>query len=205
MSEAPVADVAVDADALREEVKSKYREVAVDPGGEFHFHTGRYLAARLGYDAVVVDALPDAAVESFAGVANPFSLAPLGAGERVIDAGSGSGFDSFIAAGQVGPEGRVVGIDMTEEMLAKSRATAVAMGLGHVEFRDGLLEEMPVEDGWADVVISNGVINLCSDKRGVFAEIMRVLRPGGRLQFADIANGQPVPEEAIRNIDLWTA
>ncbi len=205
MSEAPVADVAVDADALREEVKSKYREVAVDPGGEFHFHTGRYLAARLGYDADVVDALPDAAVESFAGVANPFSLGPLGAGERVIDAGSGGGFDSFIAAGQVGPEGRVVGIDMTEEMLAKSRATADHMGLGHVEFRDGLLEEMPVEDGWADVVISNGVINLCSDKRGVFAEIMRVLRPGGRLQFADIANGRPVPEEAIRNIDLWTA
>ncbi len=205
MSEAPVADVAVDADALREEVKSKYREVAVDPGGEFHFHTGRYLAARLGYDADVVDALPDAAVESFAGVANPFSLGPLGAGERVIDAGSGGGFDSFIAAGQVGPEGSVVGIDMTEEMLAKSRATADAMGLGHVEFRDGLLEEMPVEDGWADVVISNGVINLCSDKRGVFAEIMRVLRPGGRLQFADIANGRPVPEEAIRNIDLWTA
>ncbi len=205
MSEAPVADVAVDAEALREEVKSKYREVAVDPGGEFHFHTGRYLAARHGYDADVVDALPDAAVESFAGVANPYSLGPLGAGERVIDAGSGGGFDSFIAAGQVGPEGRVVGIDMTEEMLAKSRATAMAMGLGHVEFRDGLLEEMPVEDGWADVVISNGVINLCSDKRGVFAEIMRVLRPGGRLQFADIANGQPVPEEAIRNIDLWTA
>ena len=205
MSEAPVADVAVDADALREEVKSKYREVAVDPGGEYHFHTGRYLAARLGYDADVVDALPDAAVESFAGVANPFSLGPLGTGERVVDAGSGGGFDSFIAAGQVGPEGSVVGIDMTEEMLAKSRATADAMGLGHVEFRDGLLEEMPVEDGWADVVISNGVINLCSDKRGVFAEIMRVLRPGGRLQFADIANGRPVPEEAIRNIDLWTA
>ncbi len=205
MSEAPVADVAVDADALREEVKSKYREVAVDPGGEFHFHTGRYLAARLGYDADVVDALPDAAVESFAGVANPFSLGPLGAGERVIDAGSGGGFDSFIAAGQVGPEGSVVGIDMTEEMLAKSRATADEMGLGHVEFRDGLLEDMPVADGWADAVISNGVINLCSDKRGVFAEIMRVLRPGGRLQFADIANGRPVPEEAIRNIDLWTA
>ncbi len=205
MSEAPVADVAVDADALREEVKSKYREVAVDPGGEYHFHTGRYLAARLGYDADVVDALPDAAVESFAGVANPFWFGPLDAGERVVDAGSGAGFDSFIAAGQVGPEGRVVGIDMTEEMLAKSRATAGQMGLGHVEFRDGLLEHMPVADGWADVVISNGVINLCADKRGVFAEIMRVLRPGGRLQFADIANGRPVPEEAIRNIDLWTA
>ena len=205
MADAPVAEPAVDADALREEVKNKYREVAVDPDGTYHFHTGRYLAARLGYDGDVVDALPDAAVESFAGVANPFSLGPLGAGERVIDAGSGGGFDSFIAAGQVGPEGSVVGIDMTEEMLAKSRATADQMGLGHVEFRDGLLEEMPVEDGWADVVISNGVINLCSDKRGVFAEIMRVLRPGGRLQFADIANGRPVPDEAIRNIDLWTA
>ena len=116
-----------------------------------------------------------------------------------------AGFDSFIAAGQVGPEGRVVGIDMTEEMLAKSRATAADMGLDHVEFREGLLEEMPVEDGWADVLISNGVINLCADKRHVFSEIMRILKPGGRLQFADIANGQPVPEEAIRNIDLWTA
>ncbi len=205
MSDAPIADVAVDAEALREDVKSKYREVAVDPHGEFHFHTGRYLARRLGYDAEVVDALPDAAVESFAGVANPFSLGPLDAGARVVDAGSGGGFDSFIAAGQVGPEGRVVGIDMTEEMLAKSRATAADMGLDHVEFREGLLEEMPVEDGWADVLISNGVINLCADKRHVFSEIMRILKPGGRLQFADIANGQPVPEEAIRNIDLWTA
>jgi SAM-dependent methyltransferase len=205
MSDAPIAEIAVDADALREEVKNKYREVAIDPDGDFHFHTGRYLAARLGYDAAVVDALPDAAVESFAGVANPFSLGALDAGARVVDAGSGGGFDSFIAAGQVGPEGRVVGIDMTEEMLAKLRATADHMGLGHVEFRDGLLEDMPVADGWADVVISNGVINLCSDKRGVFAEIMRVLKPGGRLQFADIANGQPVPEEAILNIDLWTA
>jgi SAM-dependent methyltransferase len=205
MSDAPIADVAVDAEALREDVKSKYREVAVDPHGEFHFHTGRYLARRLGYDAEVVDGLPDAAVESFAGVANPFSLGPLDAGARVVDAGSGGGFDSFIAAGQVGPTGSVVGIDMTEEMLAKSRATAAEMGLDHVEFREGLLEEMPVEDGWADVLISNGVINLCVDKRHVFSEIMRVLKPGGRLQFADIANGQPVPEEAIRNIDLWTA
>ena len=205
MSDAPIADVAVDAEALREDVKSKYREVAVDPHGEFHFHTGRYLAQRLGYDAEVVDGLPDAAVESFAGVANPFSLGPLDAGARVVDAGSGGGFDSFIAAGQVGPTGSVVGIDMTEEMLAKSRATAAEMGLDHVEFREGLLEEMPVEDGWADVLISNGVINLCVDKRHVFSEIMRVLKPGGRLQFADIANGQPVPEEAIRNIDLWTA
>ena len=113
--------------------------------------------------------------------------------------------DCFIAAEQVGPEGQVVGIDMTEEMLTKSRGTAADMGLGHVEFREGLIEEMPVEDGWADAVISNGVINLCADKQHVFAEISRVLRPGGYLQFADIANGKPVPEEAIANIDLWTA
>lgn len=195
----------VDPAALREEVKSKYREVALNPHGEFHFHTGRPLAARLGYDTPAVDALPDAAVESFAGVANPFSLRPLQPGARVVDVGSGGGFDCFIAAGQVGPEGRVVGVDMTDEMLDKARATASRMGLFNVEFRKGIIEDMPIEDGWADVVISNGVINLCADKRAVFGEIFRVLRPGGRLQFADIANGQPVPEAAIRNIDLWTA
>ena len=198
-------DLPVDAEKLREEISNKYREVAIAPGGEYHFHTGRPLAARLGYEAAVVDDLPDAAVESFAGVANPFSLRRLTAGERVIDAGSGAGFDCFIAAGQVGPEGRVVGIDMTEEMLEKSRATARDLGLDNTEFREGLIEDMPVADGWADVVISNGVFNLCADKRQVFSEVMRVLRPGGRLQFADIANGKPVPEEAISNIDLWTA
>ena len=120
-------------------------------------------------------------------------------------AGSGAGFDCFIAAQQVGPSGRVVGIDMLAEMLEKSRASAALMGLAHVEFREGLLEDMPVEDGWADVVISNGVINLCADKKRVFQEIRRVLRPGGRLQFADIANGKAVPASAVRNIDLWTA
>ena len=195
----------VDAAALREEVKSKYRDVALDPHGKFHFHTGRYLAHRLGYDDAFVESLPDAAVESFAGVANPFALRRLAKGERVVDVGSGGGFDSFVAADQVGPTGRVVGVDMTEEMLAKSRATAAALGLAHVEFREGLAEDLPVEDGWADVVISNGVINLCADKKLVFSEIFRVLRPGGRLQFADIANGKSVPEAAIRNVDLWTA
>lgn len=196
----------VDAVELREEVKQKYREVAVDPGGDYHFHTGRPLAKRLGYDDAVVDPMPDAAVESFAGVGNPFSLRTLEPGERVVDIGSGGGFDCFVAAQQVGADGRVVGIDMTEEMLDKSRATAKAMGLSdRVEFREGLIEEMPIEDGWADVVISNGVINLCVDKRRVFAEIDRVLKPGGVLQFADIANGAPVPEAAVANIDLWTA
>lgn len=195
----------VDSAALREEVKKKYREVAIDPHGQFHFHTGRPLAKRLGYDEVVVAAMPDSAVESFAGVGNPFSLRELTPGERVVDIGSGGGFDCFIAASQVGPRGRVVGIDMTEEMLAKSRGTAAAMKLANVEFREGLIEELPIEDEWADVVISNGVINLCADKQKVFSEIWRVLRPGGHLQFADIANSQPVPAAAIANIDLWTA
>ena len=199
------AELPVDPAALREEVKSKYREVARDPLGGHHFHTGRRLARRLGYDMALVERMPDAAVESFAGVANPFSMRTLDPGERVVDAGSGAGFDCFVAAQQVGPEGRVVGIDMLPEMLAKSRASAARMELGQVEFREGLLEEMPVEDGWADVVISNGVINLCADKKRVFQEIWRVLRPGGRLQFADIANGKPVPASAVRNIDLWTA
>ncbi|PPR23427.1 MAG: hypothetical protein CFH39_00671, partial [Alphaproteobacteria bacterium MarineAlpha10_Bin2] len=126
-------------------------------------------------------------------------------GEKVVDICSGTGFDCFVAATQVGPSGQVVGIDMTEEMLAKSRATAKAMDTGNVEFREGLIEDMPVEDGWADVVISNGVINLCADKKQAFGEIMRVLRPGGTLQFADIANGKSVPASAIANIDLWTS
>ena len=195
----------VDAAALREEVKKKYRDVAIKPHDQYHFHTGRFLASRLGYDSKAVDALPDEAVESFAGVANPFSLRDLKPGERVVDLGSGGGFDCFIAGGKVGPTGHVVGVDMTEEMLAKSRRTAHAMGLSKVEFREGLLEQLPVADGWADVVISNGVLNLCADKQQIFSEIRRVLRPGGHLQFADIANGKPVPESAVANIDLWTA
>lgn len=198
------AELPVDPVALREEVKSKYRDVARNPHGEHHFHTGRPLARRLGYDSSLVDSMPDAAVESFAGVANPFSLRALDPGEKVVDAGSGGGFDCFVAANQVGPQGKVVGIDMLPEMLEKSRKTTALMGLTQVEFREGLLEKIPVQDGWADVVISNGVINLCVDKRQVFSELWRVLRPGGRLQFGDIANGKPVPAGALRDIDLWT-
>ncbi len=194
----------VDPETLRASVREKYGAVASQPGGSFHFHTGRRLARLLGYDQTLVDRLPDRAVEAFAGVANPFSLGPLGQNDRVVDIGSGAGFDSFIAGHLVGPGGRVVGVDMTPEMLGKAQQTAQLLGLDHVEFREGIAEQLPVEDGWADVVISNGVINLCADKRAVFGELRRVLRPGGFLQFADIANGVPVPEEAIRDIDLWT-
>ncbi len=194
----------VDAEQLRDEVQSKYRGVATAPHATYHFHTGRVAAGRLGYDMSLVDSLPERAVESFAGVGNPFELRALEPGERIVDAGSGAGFDSFVAARQVGVNGYVVGVDMTPEMLDKSRATAEALGLENVEFRKGLLEAMPVDDGWADAVMSNGVLNLCPDKRAAFNEIRRVLRPGGYLQFADIANGKPVPPEALRDIDLWT-
>jgi arsenite methyltransferase len=194
----------VDVDELRDEIRTKYSAVVEDPHGDFHFHTGRFLAAHLGYDTDLVDSLPDAAVESFAGVANPFGLRDLEPGEKVVDLGSGAGFDTFLAAAVVGETGSVVGVDMTPEMLDKSRSTAADMGLTNVEFREGFLESLPVEDGWADVAIANGVINLCPDKRVAFEEAMRVLRPGGVLQFADIANGQPVPEGALNDIDLWT-
>ena len=196
--------IPVDPEALRADVREKYRDVALRPDGEFHFHTGRPLAAMLGYPAEVVDSLPDRAVESFAGVGNPHAVRPLQTGERVVDLGSGGGFDCFVAAHAVGAAGHVIGVDMTPEMLTKSRAVASALGLGHVEFREGLLESLPVDDGWADVVISNGVINLCADKAAVFAEAHRVLREGGTIAFADIANGKPVPEAAVCEIDLWT-
>ncbi len=208
MSTTPTTDegttTPVDPEALRAEVRAKYREVAETPTADFHFHTGHELARRCRYDMRPVDELPDVAVESFAGVANPFELRSIAPGERVVDIGSGAGFDTFLAAMATGPAGHVVGVDMTPQMLTKARATARQLGFDHVDICEGLAEELPVDDGWADVVISNGVFNLCADKREVFDEVFRVLRPGGTLQFADIANGRPVPEDAMRHIDLWT-
>jgi arsenite methyltransferase len=195
----------IDTDELRSEVRAKYIAVAESPDSEFHFHTGRFLADRCGYRRDLVEALPDEAVESFAGVANPFMLRDIGVGEKIVDLGSGAGFDSFLASHATGDSGAVVGVDMTPEMLNKARRTAEELGLDNLEFRKGFAEDVPVETGWADVVISNGVFNLCPSKRRVFEEIRRVLRPGGILQFADIANGRPVPEEALSHIDLWTS
>jgi arsenite methyltransferase len=198
------AGLPVDPEALRASVRDKYRHVAITPNGGFHFHTGRPLATLLGYDPALVDHLPDRAVESFAGVANPFSLAPLGQGDHVLDVGSGAGFDAFVARQLVHPGGHVLGVDMTDEMLAKSSETARLFGWDDVDFRKGIIEDLPVDDDAVDVVISNGVLNLVADKPRAFAEIFRVLRPGGRLQFADIAVGREVPHEAICDIDLWT-
>lgn len=198
------ADLPVDRDELRAEIRSKYADVAHSPTSTFHFNTGRPNAERCRYDLDAVDRLPPSAVESFAGVANPFEPSPIEAGANVVDLGSGAGFDTFFAAEATGPTGHVIGIDMTMPMVEKARAAAAETGVDNVEFRVGFLEDTPVDDEWADVVISNGVLNLCPDKDEVMREINRILKPGGRLQFADIANGAHVPDEARRHIDLWT-
>lgn len=194
----------VDPERLRAEVQVKYREVAGNPQGDFHFHLGREHALQMGYPAKVLDQLPNQAVEAFAGVANPFHWDHPQVGDRVVDLGSGAGMDSFLAGLWVGAEGRVVGIDMTPEMVERARAMSKGLGLENVEFREGLVERAPVEDGWADVVISNGVINLCPDKLGVYKEITRMLRPGGRMMIADICVQKEIPTSALKDIDLWT-
>ena len=199
------AVVAVDPEALRSEVQRKYADVAMDPTAGYHFNTGRPLAERLGYSDDILRQIPVPSVEAFAGIANPIFAGPIPPGASVLDIGSGGGFDSFAAAALVGESGQVIGVDMTPEMLARARGAAFAGGITNVEFREGIAEDLPVEDGWADVVISNGVLNLMADKPGVFAEINRVLKPGGVLQFGDIANGKEVPEAAVRDIDLWAA
>lgn len=194
----------VDVDRLREEVREKYREVAQDPSAGYHFHTGQAHARRLGYPHWPLDELPPHACEAFAGVGNPFHWGAPRPGERVVDLGSGAGMDTMLAAHWVGAQGFVIGVDMTPDMLERSRSTARRLGLANVEFREGLIEQLPIEDGWADLVISNGVINLVPDKLGVYREIFRVLRPGGRMAVADICVERPVPESALHDIDLWT-
>ncbi len=194
----------VDVGELRDAIRGEYREVARQPAKGFHFHTGRRLAGIAGYRDAWLDGIPERAVERFAGTGNPFAIAPLRPGERVVDLGCGAGIDSFVAARQVGESGAVIGIDMTAEMLAEAVAARDEIGLDQVEFRQGYLEDLPVGDGWADVVISNGVLNLCPDKARVLREMHRVLKPGGRLQIGDILVQRPVSEGAKRKIDLWT-
>lgn len=197
-------DLSLDTDLLRAAIQDEYAEVAACPLKGFHFHTGRFLADRLGYPADRVAALPDVAVESFAGVGNPFSWGDPRPGETVVDLGSGAGFDALLAAQSVGPTGRVIGVDMTPAMLDKARGNAALLGLEHVEFREGFLEALPVAAESADLVISNGVINLCPDKSVALAEAFRVLRPGGRLQISDIVVATAVPGDAKADIALWT-
>ena len=199
MSTAPI-----DVETLKGEIRKTYARVSTEPEIDFVFPTGRAWALDLGYPADLLARVPDASAESFAGVANPFSLGSLQPGEHVLDLGSGAGTDSLVAAQMVGPEGRVVGIDMTSEMVAKAQASARAMSASNVEFAEGEAERLSFDDASFDVVISNGVIDLIVDKDAVFAELYRVLRPGGRLQLADVTIQRPVSEEGRRNIDLWT-
>lgn len=195
---------ALDITRLRSAIKDEYAEVAAHPMRGFHFHTGRKLADRLGYPKELVDALPDSVVESFAGVGNPFALDDPAPGEAVLDLGSGAGFDILMAAQMVGADGGAIGVDMTPTMIAKARHNARLLGLANAEFREGYLEELPVEDESIDLVISNGVLNLVPDKAAVLGEAFRVLKPGGRLQLSDILVAREVPGDAKADIALWT-
>jgi arsenite methyltransferase len=196
-------ETGLDVELLTNEIKKTYAAVSASPETDFIFPTGRAWAEDLGYPPELAR-VPEAAVESFAGVANPWELGRLSPREHVLDLGSGAGTDSLVAAQMVGPEGHVTGIDMTPEMLAKARGAAAELGATNVEFVAGTVEQLPFADASFDVVISNGVIDLVPDKDAVFGEIFRVLRPGGRIQIADVTIQQPVSEEGRRNIDLWT-
>lgn len=194
----------VDTKTLRKAIQDEYKEVAEHPDKGFHFHTGRRLTKIVGYKEEWLKGVSELSIESFAGTGNPFAMGELAAGEKVVDIGSGGGIDSLIAARMVGATGKVVGIDMTAAMLEKARTAAAESGIDNVEFREAYMEELPVPDGWADVVISNGVLNLTPDKLKVLSEMFRVLRPGGRLQIGDILVSREVPEGAKKKVDLWT-
>jgi arsenite methyltransferase len=192
-------DVAV----LRAAIRAEYAQVASDPGQGFHFHTGRRLARLLAYEDAWLEGVPEDTIASFAGTGNPFSLGAPRRGEHVVDVGCGAGIDSLIAARMVGPSGAVVGVDMTPAMVDRARASAAHDGFANVRFHEGLAESLPVPDGWADVVISNGVLNLFPDKLAGLQEMARVLKPGGRLQIGDILVQKSVGDKAKRDVDLW--
>ncbi len=197
--------IGLDTRKLRDEVSFIYARVAEDPGGDFHFHRGpAYAAEWLGYDPAELAAIPAESTASFAGVANPHAIQHLAAGETVLDIGCGAGMDLLLGARRVGPTGRAIGVDMTPAMADKARAAARAAGLANVEVRLGDALSLPLEDASVDVVISNGVINLTPDKELAYAEVRRVLKPGGRLQLADIIVGHELSEDIRNNIDLWT-
>ena len=197
-------EIPVDVDVLREEIRKTYTDVSTDTDQEFIFPTGRSWAQTLGYPEPELSRVPDATVESFAGVANHWTLGRIEPGEVVLDLGCGAGTDLLIAAQMTGPTGRVVGIDMTTSMLARAKESAATMGIDHIELHESLIEDLPIADASVDVVISNGVIDLVPDKDAVLGEIDRVLRPGGRLQIADVIIHHEVSEDARKRIDLWT-
>lgn len=195
----------VDEASLESQVKEMYRKVAVQPEGEFHFEMGRALAERLGYPPQDLDRIPAGAIESFAGVGYYFGLADLKDGESVLDLGSGSGTDTFVAALKVGPKGKVVGVDMTDEQRAKAERLRDEAGFTNVTYQKGYIEDVACDDASVDAVISNGVFNLAPDKAAVFREVARVLRPGGRLAIADIVTESQLPDSVSRDADLWAA
>lgn len=194
----------LDTQELRSAIKNEYGQVAREPDHGFHFIIGRPLAKNLDYPDEWLESIPEKAIESFAGTGNPFRLGPLEAGDNIVDVGCGAGFDSLIAARMVEPDGRVIGVDMTTDMLDKARQAAAETEQGNVEFRQGYGEDLPVRDEWAEIVISNGVLNLMPDKMSGLQEMARVLKPNGRLQIGDITVQKAVPDSAKRDIDLWT-
>ena len=200
-----ICPVDLDTMMLRREISAMYARVATAPEGEFHFHRGpEYAAEMLGYKREDLERLPPDVTARFAGVGNPHAVAPLPTGATVVDVGCGGGTDLLIAAWHVGPSGRAVGVDMTAEMRETAAAGARTSGLAHVDVRDGYATQLPVDDGSVDVVISNGVLNLVPLKDRAIAEIARVVKPGGRVQIADIVIGEELPDSALRDIDLWT-
>lgn len=204
MNDSVIQSLGLDLETLRDAIREEYEAVALSPQQGFHFHTGRPLARILGYEDEWLEGIPEPTIDSFAGTGNPFNIGEIHAGEHVVDIGCGAGIDSLIAAKMVSSAGRVIGVDMTPAMLEKARHSAAEARLSNLEFREGYAESLPVSDGWADVIISNGVLNLMPDKAAALKEMARVLKPGGRLQIGDILVQKAVPESAKRKIDLWT-